>query len=42
MVLLPLNNDPAETGQLLVCGGSESADYVATTAVQILTPTSLQ
>jgi Domain of unknown function (DUF1929)/Bacterial Ig domain len=40
MVLLPLNNDPAEKGQLLVCGGSSSAATNATTVVELLTPTS--
>jgi hypothetical protein len=38
MVLLPLNNEPAETGQLLVCGGSNGDDAPASTAVQLLTP----
>jgi cold shock CspA family protein len=38
MVLLPLNNDPAETGQLLVCGGSPSPGHQANTHVEILTP----
>jgi hypothetical protein len=38
MVLLPLNNDPSEKGQLLVCGGSNSAGENATTTVQLLTP----
>jgi hypothetical protein len=40
MVLLPLNNDAAETGQLLVCGGSNGPAATATTAVQLLTPKS--
>jgi hypothetical protein len=38
MVLLPLNNEPAETGQLLVCGGSNGDDAPASTEVQLLTP----
>ena len=38
MVLLPLNNDPAETGQILVCGGSKSSADNATTVVQLLKP----
>ncbi|MGH9955298.1 MAG: galactose oxidase-like domain-containing protein, partial [Nitrososphaeraceae archaeon] len=38
MVLLPLNNDPSEKGQILVCGGSNSAAENATTVVQLLTP----
>jgi hypothetical protein len=38
MVLLPLNNNPSETGQILVCGGSQSASTNATTVVQLLTP----
>ena len=38
MVLLPLNNDPAETGQLLVCGGSAGPEATATTVVELLTP----
>jgi hypothetical protein len=40
MVLLPLNNEPAETGQLLVCGGSNGEDAQASTQVQLLTPKS--
>ncbi len=38
MVLLPLNNDPSETGQLLVCGGSDGPNTNATTVVELLTP----
>jgi hypothetical protein len=38
MVLLPLHNDAAETGQLLVCGGSDGAGATATTVVELLTP----
>jgi hypothetical protein len=38
MVLLPLNNDPSEKGQILVCGGSNTAGENATTTVQLLTP----
>jgi hypothetical protein len=38
MVMLPLNNDPAETGQLLVCGGSAGPMANATTLVELLTP----
>jgi hypothetical protein len=38
MVMLPLNNDPAQTGQLLVCGGSDGPEVQATTQVQLLTP----
>lgn len=38
MVMLPLNNDPSETGQLLVCGGSNTSADNATTVVQLLTP----
>ena len=40
MVLLPLNNDPSETGQILVCGGSDSTADNATTVVELLTPKS--
>ena len=36
--MLPLNNDPAETGQLLVCGGSAGPNANATTVVELLTP----
>jgi hypothetical protein len=38
MVLLPLNNTTSQKGQILVCGGSNSAGENATTVVQILTP----
>jgi hypothetical protein len=38
MVLLPLNNDPSEKGQILVCGGSNSTEENATTTVELLTP----
>jgi hypothetical protein len=38
MVLLPLNNDASEKGQILVCGGSDTAAVNATTVVQLLTP----
>ena len=37
-VMLPLNNNPAETGQILVCGGSDGANANATTTVELLTP----
>src|SRR5215212_404310 len=38
MVLLPLNNDSSEKGQILVCGGSNSTAENATTTVELLTP----
>src|SRR5215213_5857569 len=38
MVLLPLNNDPSEKGQILVCGGSNTAADNATIVVELLTP----
>ena len=38
MVLLPLNNNTSEKGQILVCGGSNSTADNATTVVQLLTP----
>jgi hypothetical protein len=40
MVLLPLNNNTSEKGQILVCGGSNSSADNATTVVQLLTPNS--
>ncbi len=38
MVLLPLNNNTSEKGQILVCGGSNTSGENATTVVQLLTP----
>ena len=39
MVLLPLNgSSSSQTGQILVCGGSNSSSDNATTVVQLLTP----
>jgi hypothetical protein len=38
MVMLPLNNDPSEKGQVLVCGGSNTSADNATTVVELLTP----
>ena len=38
MIMLPLNNDPFEKGQILVCGGSNTSSENATAIVELLTP----
>jgi hypothetical protein len=38
MVMLPLNNDASEKGQLLVWGGSSTSGDTTTTVVELLTP----
>jgi hypothetical protein len=38
IVMLPLNNDLSEKGQILVCGGSNTSSENAIAVVELLTP----